>query len=332
MDAIKIVFRRCVVWGNTPIIRLLIETCAGIRDHNLLYAAACCGHVSITRLLYTGCVADYHAVNFAARRGRTEIVSMLMAMGADPNIGGWDGYAIYTAAQFGYHETVKVLLGYPHGDPAQDYNAAIRLASGNGHIKTMKLLLADPRVDPAGGDNYAIRVSALKGHIGAVKLLLKDLRVNPSAMNNFALKKAIENGHEIVVKLLIKDTRISDIRSISSLVKAAGNGHVNVVKLMVESDLIAGIRSKGMHMLLERAFAYGQDRVLEFLLCRLGHSANITAYISMNLIGTEHMIRRIPNKLARVDKMFRDHMFGYYIVIREFARTHLVVDLLPLFL
>mgnify|MGYP003439498666 FL=1 len=342
MDVLKIVFQHFLPRGNTSIIFLLLSTHKNICSSDAIITAAICGHADIilSLIAYDNALNNKHiksytrALSSAACRGRVEIMNLLLAAGADPR--HTDNLAIRTASSHGYSKAVELLLADPRVDPTVEYNYAIRFASFQGHVKVVKLLLADSRVDPTTHYNYCIRIASEEGHTGVVKLLLRDPRVNPFQLNNIALEGAVDRNQVDVVRLILRynprraaNSSTADIHVDNLLYIASTRGKLSMTKLLIETNVI---KVEIINTAICFTFINGHNNVLLFLLEKIKYNANITNYIrAVNCID-ECIRKKIPNKIRLVDKIFRDHVFSYYIVIRKLVCEHLLIDLLPLFL
>lgn len=78
-----------------------------------------------------------HALGIAARKGRLDIVELLLKR---PDIGlrGTATFAFQQAAEYGHLDVVKFLLRQPRVDSAANDNYALRMATKNGHAKVEK--------------------------------------------------------------------------------------------------------------------------------------------------------------------------------------------------
>lgn len=168
------------------------------------------------------CLAKYSTfgglnspLHFAAAKGHTEIVALLLENGADVNSRNYCGQtALMQACRYGHWEVVQTLLLFRCNVARADYlsgRTALHFAAVNGHVRCIRLLVADfipsapldsmntQNADggegsntrtsalskfvnkPADGGITALHMAALNGYFDCVLLLL-DLQANVSAV------------------------------------------------------------------------------------------------------------------------------------------------------
>jgi len=176
----------------------------------------------------------------ASQKGHTQIVKMLLAVGADVNQAEEDGRTpLFTASWEGHVEVVKLLLAAPGIDVNLANNngwTPLYWASRNGKTEVVKLLLAAPGIDvnQANNNGYTPLYNASwDGHVEVVKLLLAVEGIDV----NQALYGASYQGHVEVVKLLLAAPGI-DVNQAANygntpLYRASYEGHAEVVKLLL---------------------------------------------------------------------------------------------------
>jgi len=193
-------------------------------------------------------------LTWAARRGREEVVKMLLERGdvnpdqADTKYGQTP---LSCAAEHGHSEVVKMLLerGDVNPDQVETFYGRTPLswAAKNGHSKIVKMLLERGDVNPDQADTKygwtPLSYAAKNGHSGVVETLLEWGDVNPNqAIGSYGetpLLWAAENGHSNVVKTLLKRGDVNPdqadtIYGWTPLSLAAENGHSEVVKMLLE--------------------------------------------------------------------------------------------------
>ncbi|CAH9097882.1 unnamed protein product [Cuscuta europaea] len=170
------------------------------------------------------CLANYSTfgglnspLHFAASKGHSEIVALLLENAADVNSRNYCGQtALMQACQYGHWEAVQTLLLFRCNVTRADYlsgKTALHFAAVNGHVRCIRLVLADfvpsspfesarvadrsesshskrkhdhhalaKFVDKvADGGVTALHMAALNGYLECVQLLL-DLHANVSAV------------------------------------------------------------------------------------------------------------------------------------------------------
>ncbi|KAH9317151.1 hypothetical protein KI387_018920 [Taxus chinensis] len=194
-----------------------------------LVSAARDGDLVEARMLldFNPCLARYSTfgglnspLHFAAAKGHSEIVSLLLEHGADVNSRNYCGQtALMQACRYGHWEVVQTLLLFKGNVTRADYlsgRTALHFAAVNGHTRCIRLVVADfvpsapynlsmcpssgnkDEASPmkrqfdlnalskfvnraADGGITALHMAALNGHFDCVQLLL-DLNANVSAV------------------------------------------------------------------------------------------------------------------------------------------------------
>ena len=185
-------------------------------------------------------------LEWAARKGHTEVVKVLTENNADINARRpTDGVsALYVAAQNGYDDIVKLLL-----ENSADVNArrhtdgatALHIASWNGNGEIVRMLLGrdaevDARCSVTGAT--ALHNAAKNGHSEIVQMLLQnhaDVNASTRTDGSTALHAAAWNGHVEMVKLLLDnaaDVNAKTRQDATAQQMAAQNGHTEVVQLL----------------------------------------------------------------------------------------------------
>lgn len=174
-----------------------------------------------------------------------------------------NNYALRSACENGYLETIKLLLNEKNVDPSADSNYPVRIASKKGYVKIFELLLNDKRVDPSANNNYAFRFACLYGRLEIVKLLLKDERVDPSDEYDEAFRYAVAGEHLEIVKLLLQDKRINPFacnhKSIECVVQ---KNNLEILKLLLS---FSKFDSRCTNIAIQFAKHYQRYQLLNFL-------------------------------------------------------------------
>jgi ankyrin repeat protein len=137
----------------------------------------------------------------AAAGGHLEIVTLLLARGADPNLPEEGiaprGHALYSAVYNGHYEIAKLLLehgAYP-SPPVESSADALSIAMSNKDEKMIELLCA----------YGSARSVELLAHYGDVPTAAAVFAANPTLANDSgALGSAAGNGHEAFVCLMLR--------------------------------------------------------------------------------------------------------------------------------
>ena len=137
----------------------------------------------------------------AAGGGHLEIVRLLLAHGADPNLReegiAPHGHALYSAVYNGHYEVARVLLeagAYPNPEVESSADA-LSMAIGRGDLRMAELLASY-------GAARSLHILAYYGDVVTAATMLASnptLADNPNALENAAVQ-----GHEAFVRLLLK--------------------------------------------------------------------------------------------------------------------------------
>ncbi len=214
-------------------------------DHN--------GHVAVelsTKRANVNAVkksSGYTALMFAVQNGHAEIVSQLLAQGADFNARASDDRtALMVAAENGHTEIVSQLLaqGADVNAAASDGGTALMVAAQNGRAEIVAELLdqgADVNVAKRSDGATALIFSAQDGHAEIVaRLLAQGADFNARASHGgTALIVAAQNGHaEIVAELLDQGADVNAAASdgATAFIIAAQNGHTETILALLSSN------------------------------------------------------------------------------------------------
>jgi ankyrin repeat protein len=137
----------------------------------------------------------------AAAKGHMEIVRLLLARGADPNLPeegiAPKGHALYSAVYNGHHEIAQVLLehgAFPN-PPVESSADALSIALSRSDAKMVELLCS----------YGAARSVDLLGHYGDTMTAAAVFEVDPALADDAeALSGAAGNGHEAFVRLMLR--------------------------------------------------------------------------------------------------------------------------------
>ena len=182
------------------------------------------------------------ALMMASNEGHTEIVSLLLAAGANANLVETTGStALIAASNAGHVEVVSLLLDAGADTDVVDKRGmtALIMASDRGHAAVVSLLL-DAGADSNVATHTALMSACFQGDVDIVNLLLK-AGVDKDATETTgctALMIAAYGGHVDVVSSLLKAGANKDLASdngSTALMKASSAGHSEVVNLLQDS-------------------------------------------------------------------------------------------------
>jgi ankyrin repeat protein len=168
-----------------------------------------------SREMIPSAAAREQVLRDAAREGRIQVVSVVLAQGTDPNVPDEDGRtALMLAAYNGSTDIVRLLIGKGAPVNAQDGagRTALMYAASGPNYQTVQLLLdnqADPNVADRAEGWTALMFAAAEGQADVVQTLLRygadaTLRdVDGESARDFA----INNGHAKIVQMLESDHR-----------------------------------------------------------------------------------------------------------------------------
>ncbi len=192
------VYRHLVQRGATVDINMAAATGDIERVRALLAEdPSLANRVSDCRTGYTGSGAP---LRNAAARGHLEIVRLLLAHGADPNLPeehvAPKGHALYEAAACGHHEIAELLLAhgaYPN-PPVESSADALSRAMSNGDERMVALLCA----------HGAARSVDILSYHGDVREGAAVFAADPALADDpQALAQAAAEGHEPFVRLML---------------------------------------------------------------------------------------------------------------------------------
>lgn len=257
------------VHGHCDVVKALLVKGAAINGSRALIAASLAESLEIVELLLAH-GADpniqthhdgYTALHWAARCGRPDIVIALLNKGASLNKGGLYGdTALDLAACNGHTDTVEALLARGAG-PANPLNMLWGAVARRSlvAVKTLLACGADPNECPD-----ALVTAVCIGHPEIVKELLAH-GADPNALNCMALQQAFRNKRREIVKILL-DHGASP--SPSALVDAATLGYVESVQKLLDLGINPNAPSVFQNTALCKAARNGHLDVVNVLLER----------------------------------------------------------------
>ena len=242
----------------------------------------------------------------ASMEGKTQIVKLLLAHGAEEYL----GWALAMAVKHKHTEVVDLLLEYGTGvDLSVGYLTTI-VEAGEDMVKLF--LDKGARVDIAEANgSTALIIASKHGHSDVVKLLLdKGAQVDITESDGCtALIIASQNGHSDVVKLLLDKGAQVDIAEAdgwTALLRASGNGHLEVVKLLLDKGAQVDITESDGCTALIIASQNGHLEVVKLLLDKgaqvdITESDGRTALIIASENGHSDVVKLLLDKGAQLD-------------------------------
>lgn len=211
----------------------------------------------------------------AALRGKTGVVRLLLALGADINTGvSHFGAPLQAAARQGEEKTVIVLLGAGANVdmPGGHYGSALQAASALGHVEVVSLLVnAGANINARGGHyGNALQAASARGKKDIVHLLL-DRGAEVDALcdhGNTALQAASANGHTRVAEILINAKAKVNIKGGShgsALHAACEEGHEDIVRLLLGNGADVNLTSDHHRTPLQLALANSSRGIASLL-------------------------------------------------------------------
>ncbi len=205
------------------------------QDTVLIQAAKTGNIIHVQALLAKGVNANAKdsegttALMFAAQKGYTEIVRILLNNDANVNLASrrFGLTALMLAAAHKQPDSARLLLaaGADVNAKNDDGSTALMVASLKGDINVVRLLLdanADVNVRDKDGDS-ALKIAALSGHQAVVKALADAGAVADNSM----LFLAVRQGRAEIVRILLKcgaDANVKNLESKTALMQAADGG------------------------------------------------------------------------------------------------------------
>ena len=180
------------------------------------------GHLAVIKMLVNA-GADLEAATFeyghtplylAAEQGQSDVMSMLIEAGANPNCRCSDGASpLYIAAHNGHKAAVKTMLR-AKANPAltttvNKWGRAVvplDLAAQNGHLEIVRELIQQVGVKGCGGASggvESLRLATVHQHLDIMALLMDAGIVDDGR----ALSTAVSHGRELSVKFLLQQKK-----------------------------------------------------------------------------------------------------------------------------
>ncbi|XP_066594349.1 ankyrin repeat and KH domain-containing protein 1 isoform X2 [Prorops nasuta] len=285
--------------GDVGTVRKLLTEGRSVHEtteegESLLSLACSAGYYELAQVLLAmnanvedrGVKGDCTPLMEAASAGHVDIVSLLIAHGADVNAQSTSGNTPLMYACAGGHENVvRVLL--KAGANVEDHNenghTPLMEAASAGHVPVAKILLeygAGINTHSNEFKESALTLACYKGHLEMVRFLLEagaDQEHKTDEMHT-ALMEASMDGHVEVARLLLDSGAQVNMPTDSfesPLTLAACGGHVDLAMLLIERGAnIEEVNDEGYTPLMEAA-REGHEEMVALLLSQAG--ANINA-------------------------------------------------------
>jgi len=234
---------------------------------------------------------------FSITRGKTEIIPILVAAGADPNLVIDGMFPLSTAINQSNHETIRTLLRVgANPDLVVDQVSALAIAIKKNDLEVAKILLEEGKADP----NLIVNgVSILTGAIfdGNLKMVefLLEAKADPNLIDAiktppliFALQQD-PTGIKGVSEILInnKNTNLDqpDENGNTALIVAVKNNRLEIVELLVTKGANINIKGEEGLNALEVAKQNGFKDIEKYLE-KVTPKKNILKTIKANILGT----------------------------------------------
>ncbi|KMQ91742.1 ankyrin repeat domain-containing protein 17, partial [Lasius niger] len=284
--------------GDVGTVRKLLTEGRSVHEtteegESLLSLACSAGYYELAQVLLAmnanvedrGIKGDCTPLMEAASAGHVDIVSLLIAHGADVNAQSTSGNTplMYGCAG-GHEEVVRVLL--EAGANVEDHNenghTPLMEAASAGHVQVAKILLEHGAGINTHSNEFkesALTLACYKGHLEMVRFLLEagaDQEHKTDEMHT-ALMEASMDGHVEVARLLLDSGAQVNMPTDSfesPLTLAACGGHVDLAMLLIERGAnIEEVNDEGYTPLMEAA-REGHEEMVALL---LSQGANINA-------------------------------------------------------
>ncbi|KAL7785633.1 ankyrin repeat-containing domain protein [Trichoderma ceciliae] len=284
-------------YGHSNVVKKLVEHGANFSSHTRggwspVNVACCHGSFGVAKLLLDGYGASmecdsesgWSALRSASTYGHTNILTYLLARGADITIRNSVGWTcLHSAAHEGHTSAVEALLD--HGsDPADAAHmgwTALTLATDKGHHDTVSLLLErGVDIEQACTNLWtSLCLAADHGDIFMIKLLLDHgANIAAKAIGGwFPLSLAATNGHYPAVNIMLDygaDIHMTTHTGWTPLMTASDNGHATTAKLLIDRGADVEAKSATGWTAL---FCAADGRHLLAAKVLLGHGANCMA-------------------------------------------------------
>ncbi len=265
---------------------------------------------------------DSTALIAAAGKGRANMVSYLIANGADVNAKSNFDNAISAACMNGNYSTVQILIKN-HVDvnyQASPYGTPLMLASKNGNAKIVSLLVkngADVNTKIAPTGTTALMLASREGNIEAAKILIeKGAKVDAKNVNGFtALSYSIKNQKYTTAELLINsgaNIQAIDNATTVPFLEACADGNKDFLNFMIKKGVNIKTSAYEKVPLLIWTVKNKYDSAAEVL---IEHGANIVIEDAQGKTALDYaiknndtnMVQYIESSMAQATKTKQNH-------------------------
>lgn len=192
--------------GNTELLRVLVEDyglAVDAWEGAALHHAAASGRMASVRfLLEKGCdveARDNRALRWAVLRGHADIVSLLVAQGANRHV--LTAVDLTSASGNGHLPLVKYLM--EEVGLASDDDSPLRHAVIEGHHEIVRYLSQTETADIRADDSYPLRHAARVGNLSMLETAVA-LGADAHAKRDEAFRSAVKGGHLECVEFLVE--------------------------------------------------------------------------------------------------------------------------------
>ena len=265
--------------GHIDIVKLLISK--DIMGFDLaLRKASSYGYVDIVKLLvesYQGTGVNINCkykeglspLHFASRSGHTDIVTLLLTLGAQVDLINRDKETpLHLACEYGYIDIVKLLLDYGANidQPNECGWTPLHYATEHNHINIVEWLIDKGAMkDLENSDGWLPSHFAYTRNINMVKLLINPLHINyPTNEGATPLILAIEDKNMDIVKFLIKqgaNINYKKDNGSTCLMISLQFGTTEISKLLILKGADVNYINHLGHNALVKALRYNSDCV-----------------------------------------------------------------------